>query len=214
MRFEMEPGPQVFRMHSEYGVAKVFQTGVPEDEPYRIVLISIRRRLYKTKQVMDKLYMGEITMAEANDDPDVYHSKQELLAPLSVMYNSLVQARGLHTPSALPPSIFPAALRPNRFPLPSSPPPLAAHVYPILSSPPPFPCSFSSAFFRIPHATSISTLTSTPPALPTLAPPAGRRRHPGAGHSARRDSARQHLRDRSHPPRLQAGVRSPLRGAG
>ncbi|KAL3897052.1 MAG: hypothetical protein SGPRY_013133, partial [Prymnesium sp.] len=29
-------------------------------------------------------------MAEANDDPDVYHSKQELLAPLSVMYNSLV----------------------------------------------------------------------------------------------------------------------------
>lgn len=156
MRFEMEPGPQVFRMHSEYGVAKVFQTGVPEDEPYRIVLISIRRRLYKTNQVMDKLYMGEITMAEANDDPDVYNSKQELLAPLSVMYNSLVQARGLHTPSALPPSIIPAALRPNRFPLPSSPPPLAAHVYPLPSSPPPFltPSLPMFIFFRVPsHST-------------------------------------------------------------
>ena len=52
---------KVFTANPNFGVAKNFQTGVPDDEPYRIVLMAIRRRLYKTKAVMDKLYMGEIS---------------------------------------------------------------------------------------------------------------------------------------------------------
>ena len=51
-----------------FGVAKHFQTGVPEDEPYRVVLMAVRRRLFKTKQVMDALYMGEISPADAAAD--------------------------------------------------------------------------------------------------------------------------------------------------
>ena len=73
-----------------FGVAKHFQTGVPEDEPYRVVLMSVRRRLYKTKQVMDLLYMGEISPADAASDSDVYNSTADLLAPLMVMHRSLV----------------------------------------------------------------------------------------------------------------------------
>jgi len=81
---------KVFTPSPHFGVAKNFQTGVPEDEPYRIVLMAVRRRLYKTKQVMDSLYMGEVTPAQAAAEPDVYVAKADLLAPLEVMYRSLV----------------------------------------------------------------------------------------------------------------------------
>jgi len=72
------------------GVAKSFQTGVPSDEPYRIVLMAVRRRLYKTKMVMDQLYMGECSFADADADADVYQCKADLLEPLEIMYRSLV----------------------------------------------------------------------------------------------------------------------------
>ena len=63
---------------------------MPDDEPYRIVLMAIRRRLYKTKAVMDRLYMGEISPADANADGECLHSTRALLEPLEVMYRSLV----------------------------------------------------------------------------------------------------------------------------
>ena len=72
-------------------MAKHFQTGVPEDEPYRIVLMAIRRRLYKTQQTMDLLYMGELSAEEAAADPAVYQSTADLLEPLELMYRSLVE---------------------------------------------------------------------------------------------------------------------------
>ena len=82
---------KVFTSSPHFGVAKNFQTGVPEDEPYRIVLMAVRRRLYKTKMTMDALYMGEISPAQAAAEKDVYVSKADLLAPLEVMYRSLVR---------------------------------------------------------------------------------------------------------------------------
>lgn len=81
---------KVFGPTAGFGVAKRFQTGVPEDEPYRILLMAVRRRLYKTKEIMDQLYMGEITAAEADAHPDVYTSRAQLLEPLEIMYRSLV----------------------------------------------------------------------------------------------------------------------------
>ena len=81
---------KVFTANPRFGVAKTFQTGVPDDEPYRIVLMAIRRRLYKTKAVMDRLYMGEISPADANADGECLHSTRALLEPLEVMYRSLV----------------------------------------------------------------------------------------------------------------------------
>jgi phosphoenolpyruvate carboxylase len=70
---------KVFGPTAGFGVAKRFQTGVPEDEPYRILLMAVRRRLYKTKEIMDQLYMGEITAAAADAHPDVYKTQVELL---------------------------------------------------------------------------------------------------------------------------------------
>ena len=85
------PGSKkVFTANPRFGVAKTFQTGVPEDEPYRIVLMAVRRRLYKTKVIMDKLYMGEISPKEAAAEDEVYVTKADLLKPLEIMYKSLV----------------------------------------------------------------------------------------------------------------------------
>ena len=74
-----ERGNKFFTPHSGYGVAKIFQTGVPEDEPYRIVLMALRRRLFKTKSMMDRLYMGEATLEQAGADPDVIQRSAQLL---------------------------------------------------------------------------------------------------------------------------------------
>ena len=88
---------KVFSAHPAYGVAKHFHTGVPEDEPYRIVLMAVRRRLYKTRAWAERLYMAgcggthdEKKTAAVADDDDVYGSTAELLAPLEVMHRSLV----------------------------------------------------------------------------------------------------------------------------
>ena len=70
-----------------YGVQWTFQSGVPADEPYRVLLMAIRRRLHKSRVRMEETYMGRVFEA---DDADVYTSSRELLEPLEVMYRSLV----------------------------------------------------------------------------------------------------------------------------
>ena len=68
-----------------------FQTGCPDDEPYRVLLMAIRRRLYKTRVHMEQLYLAAThETTEPDDDADVYSSAQELLEPLELMYRSLV----------------------------------------------------------------------------------------------------------------------------
>ena len=52
--------------------------------------MAVRRRLYKTKVIMDKLYMGEISPKEAAAEDEVYVTKADLLKPLEIMYKSLV----------------------------------------------------------------------------------------------------------------------------
>lgn len=51
------------------------QSGCPDDEPYRVVLMAIRRRLYKTRMRMEQQYMEGGVHVE---DPDVYSSSSEV----------------------------------------------------------------------------------------------------------------------------------------
>uniref|UniRef100_A0A7S4B362 phosphoenolpyruvate carboxylase n=1 Tax=Chrysotila carterae TaxID=13221 RepID=A0A7S4B362_CHRCT len=81
-------GSKVFAQHADYGVHWNFQSGVPDDEPYRIVLIAIRRRLYKTIRAMENGYMNDEAPDEV--DPDVFRSSTCLLEPLELMYRSLI----------------------------------------------------------------------------------------------------------------------------
>ena len=54
-----------------------FQTGCPDDEPYRVLLMAIRRRLYKTRVHMERLYLASThETTEPEDDPTVYTSAQ------------------------------------------------------------------------------------------------------------------------------------------
>ena len=81
------PRGKIFLQDPDYGVHWNFQTGCPEDEPYRVLLMAVRRRLHKTRVHMERLYMGEV--AEVLD-PDVITCSRDLLEPLEVMYRSLV----------------------------------------------------------------------------------------------------------------------------
>ena len=78
---------KVFTQNANYGVHWNFQSGCPDDEPYRVLLMSIRRRLYKTKMRMEEMYMGGSREAV---DPDVITSSGALLEPLEIMYRSLI----------------------------------------------------------------------------------------------------------------------------
>ena len=78
---------KVFTHSPNYGVHWTFQTGCPADEPYRVLLMALRRRLYRTRKCMEAMYMGEATAA---DDPEVITRASELLEPLELMYRSLV----------------------------------------------------------------------------------------------------------------------------
>ena len=80
---------KAFSHQPGYGVHWTFQTGCPDDEPYRVMLMAIRRRLYKTKVSCEEAYMGEKTLEEVNKDPVVLSSSAQLLGPLEVMYRSL-----------------------------------------------------------------------------------------------------------------------------
>ena len=89
----LEPGAprkKVFTQEADYGVQLNFQSGCPDDEPYRILLMAIRRRLYKSRVQMEDLYMGKKTEEEIALDADVYTSSKELLEPLELMHRSLV----------------------------------------------------------------------------------------------------------------------------
>ena len=79
---------KVFTHGPDYGVQWTFQSGCPDDEPYRVLLMAIRRRLYKSRTVMEEQYLGSRNKDQL--DPDVYTSAAELLAPLELMYRSLV----------------------------------------------------------------------------------------------------------------------------
>eukprot|EP00435_Cladocopium_sp_Y103_P060225 s990_g22.t1 len=60
-----------------------------KDEPYRRLLMAIRRRCWRTKVSMEALYMGK------QNDPDfekeVLTSAEELARPLEIMYRSLIE---------------------------------------------------------------------------------------------------------------------------
>ena len=87
------PQRKIFTSQTEYGVHQTFQSGCPSDEPYRVLLMAIRRRLYKTRVRMEEQYMVQAHAQGAPrlaSDPDVYMSSAELLAPLELMYRSLV----------------------------------------------------------------------------------------------------------------------------
>jgi len=83
------PGGKVFPHQGGYGVHWTFQSGCQADEPYRVLLMALRRRLYKTRALMERVYLGE-TPAELGSDPDVVSSSKDLLEPLELMYRSLV----------------------------------------------------------------------------------------------------------------------------
>jgi len=79
---------KVFPHEDGYGLAWTFQTGCQEDEPYRVLLMALRRRLYRTRVKMEEVYLGHDSGAE--EDADVLTSQAQLLAPLELMYRSLV----------------------------------------------------------------------------------------------------------------------------
>jgi len=84
------PGSKVCRPDARSGVHWNFHTGVAEDEPYRRLLMAIRRRCWRTKVSMEALYLGK------PNDPDfekeVLTSVEELARPLEVMYRSLIES--------------------------------------------------------------------------------------------------------------------------
>lgn len=83
------PGSKVCKPDARSGVHWNFHTGVAEDEPYRRLLMAIRRRCWRTKVSMEALYMGK------QNDPDfekeVLTSTEELARPLEIMYRSLIE---------------------------------------------------------------------------------------------------------------------------
>eukprot|EP00316_Scyphosphaera_apsteinii_P000553 CAMPEP_0119332028 /NCGR_PEP_ID=MMETSP1333-20130426/81888_1 /TAXON_ID=418940 /ORGANISM="Scyphosphaera apsteinii, Strain RCC1455" /LENGTH=992 /DNA_ID=CAMNT_0007341765 /DNA_START=37 /DNA_END=3015 /DNA_ORIENTATION=+ len=84
---EPSDGEKVLGWSADYGVHWTFQTGCPADEPYRVLLLALRRRLFKTRVRMEQEYMGEWTSGK---DEDVLVSAKELLEPLELMYRSLI----------------------------------------------------------------------------------------------------------------------------
>ncbi|EOD14169.1 phosphoenolpyruvate carboxylase [Emiliania huxleyi CCMP1516] len=54
-----------------------------EDEPYRVLLMALRRRLYRTRVKMEEVYLGHDSGAD--EDADVLTSQAQLLAPLELI---------------------------------------------------------------------------------------------------------------------------------
>ncbi|CAK9070585.1 Phosphoenolpyruvate carboxylase [Durusdinium trenchii] len=82
-------GSKVCRPDERSGVHWNFHTGVAEDEPYRRVLMAVRRRLYRTKVSMEAHYLGK--QSDPDFEKEVLSSPEELARPLEIMYNSLVE---------------------------------------------------------------------------------------------------------------------------
>ncbi|CAE7664589.1 unnamed protein product [Symbiodinium pilosum] len=81
-------GDKVCRPDTRCGVHLNFHNGVAADEPYRRLLMSVRRRLFRTKKCMESLYLGK--PVDKDFEPEVYKSMEELARPLEIVYRSLV----------------------------------------------------------------------------------------------------------------------------
>eukprot|EP00438_Fugacium_kawagutii_P035626 Skav226840 [mRNA] locus=scaffold1741:224185:235159:- [translate_table: standard] len=63
--------------------------GVAEDEPYRRLLMAVRRRCYRTKASMEAEYLGHSAARKPNDpdfEKEVLKSSEEIARPLEIMY--------------------------------------------------------------------------------------------------------------------------------
>jgi len=91
-----KPGARtkVLGNNADLGIHTSFQSGCQDDEPYRVLLMAIRQRLYKSRVAMEAAYSGSTESLHASE---IYTSSAELLAPLELMYRSLVAVgdRGL-----------------------------------------------------------------------------------------------------------------------
>lgn len=105
-----QPGTKAYNHAlSDYGVHYHFQSGVPADEPYRVLLMGLRRRLWKTQSVMNQQYLceqgsiGSSYRATAERHPDVITREAEILEPLELMCRSARPgtrpARAVHSSS-------------------------------------------------------------------------------------------------------------------
>ncbi|CAE7410721.1 unnamed protein product [Symbiodinium necroappetens] len=81
-------GDKVCVPDTRCGVHFNFQNGVAPDEPYRRVLMSVRRRLFRTKKSMESLYLGK--PVDKDFESEIYKSTTELARPLEIVYRSLV----------------------------------------------------------------------------------------------------------------------------
>jgi len=84
------PGGKVCRPDQRSGVHWNFHTGVAADEPYRRLLMALRRRCWRTKKTMEAMYMG--SHVEADFEKEVLTSVDELARPLEIIYRSLVES--------------------------------------------------------------------------------------------------------------------------
>ena len=84
------PGGKVCRPDQRSGVHWNFHTGVAADEPYRRLLMAVRRRCWRTKKTMEAMYMG--SDPEPDFEKEVLTSVDELARPLEIIYRSLVES--------------------------------------------------------------------------------------------------------------------------
>mmetsp|Transcript_31531 Transcript_31531/g.72868 ORF Transcript_31531/g.72868 Transcript_31531/m.72868 type:complete len:971 (-) Transcript_31531:364-3276(-) len=84
------PGGKVCRPDARSGVHWNFHTGVAADEPYRRLLMAVRRRCWRTKVTMEAMYMGKAP--ESDFEKEVLTSVEELARPLEIMYRSLMES--------------------------------------------------------------------------------------------------------------------------
>ncbi|CAJ1361517.1 unnamed protein product [Effrenium voratum] len=82
-------GQKVCRPDARSGVHWNFHTGVAADEPYRRLLMAIRRRCYRTKASMEAKYLG--MPIDEDFEQEVLTSSEELTRPLEIMYRSLIE---------------------------------------------------------------------------------------------------------------------------
>ncbi|CAJ1358895.1 unnamed protein product, partial [Effrenium voratum] len=83
------PGQKVCRPDARSGVHWNFHTGVAADEPYRRLLMAIRRRCWRTKATMESMYLGK--QSDPDFEKEVLTSSEELCRPLEIMYRSLIE---------------------------------------------------------------------------------------------------------------------------
>ncbi|GMH37898.1 hypothetical protein BSKO_05782 [Bryopsis sp. KO-2023] len=69
-----------------------FWNPIPAEEPYRVILSSLRDKLFKTRETLTYCTGHKsVSVKEMLEDDECIQSKEELLEPLMMMYNSLVE---------------------------------------------------------------------------------------------------------------------------